>query len=201
MNAHTDKLLASVAAYSSNPEEYERTYAEHLLDRPARFAGQLTTPARILDLGCGPGRDLRIFTQLGHDPVGIDLNPDFVRMARCHGRVEEADFRRVQEYFDAGSFDAIWAQASLVHLAHDDTKRLLRDLFTLLVPGGHIYACVPAAGETGWRLEGDGRRWYAVWPGGSFATAMKESGFQVDDITEGEYIELWASRPVDHRTQ
>ena len=40
-------------------------------------------PYSILDLGCGPGRDLGYFRSLGHDAVGLDGSRQFVAMARA----------------------------------------------------------------------------------------------------------------------
>ena len=40
-------------------------------------------PLRILDLGCGPGRDLKAFTARGHIAVGLDGAEPFVTMARA----------------------------------------------------------------------------------------------------------------------
>lgn len=55
-------------------------------------------PYDILDLGCGPGRDLKTFAALGHRPVGLDGTPSFVAMARAaSGReVWHQDFLRLQ---------------------------------------------------------------------------------------------------------
>ncbi len=189
-----DPVLTSVAAYSTNPVDYERKYATHLLDRPARFASLLPPAARILDLGCGPGRDLRLFTNAGHKPIGIDLNPSFAEMARRHGSVLEVDIRNIKETFPPRTFEGIWAQASLVHLSESDTKQLLQEVSNLLLPTGRFYACVPADGETGWRDETDGRRWYTVWPGDAFPIAVETAGLQVNDVSMGSYVEVWASK-------
>ncbi len=189
-----DPVLASVAAYSSFPVEYERKYETHLLDRPARFVSLLPQAARILDLGCGPGRDLRLFTEAGHNPIGIELNPSFAEMARRHGNVLEVDIRSIADIFPPQSFEGIWAQASLVHLSVPDTKQLLQDVSNLLVPAGSFYACVPAVGKTGWRDETDGRRWYTVWPVDTFRTSVETAGFQVDDVKMGSYVEIWATK-------
>src|SRR5258708_28204916 len=43
-------------------------------------------PYCILDLGCGPGRDLCHFRTLGHEAVALDGSPQFVAMARYHSR-------------------------------------------------------------------------------------------------------------------
>src|SRR5215813_14086080 len=45
-------------------------------------------PYSILDLGCGPGRDLRYFRSLGHDVGGLDGSTEFVAMARSYSECE-----------------------------------------------------------------------------------------------------------------
>lgn len=190
-----DPVSRSVAAYSADPIGYESTYASHRLDRPEQFAALLPPSARILDLGCGPGRDVRLFAAAGHRPIGLDLNPTFVDMARRHGEVVEGDIRDVTSFFAPSSFDAVWTQASLVHLSASDSEHVLQGVQSLLVPGGHLYACVPSTGEAGWRDEPDGRRWYTVWPGRSFVDAVVGAGFDVIDVVEATFIEVLARRP------
>jgi len=191
---NNDHVLESVAAYSNAPQDYVKRYSDHLLDRPLKFAKQLPIPSRILDIGCGPGRDLRVFTECGHHPVGLELNPDFVQLASEHGDVTLGDIREVDSLFSPSSFDAIWAQASLVHLSRDEIVHVLKALNHLLAPDGHFYACVSAIGETGWREEADGRRWYTAWPGHAFAEEVENAGFVVNEITDGIYIEVWATK-------
>src|SRR5215469_1980931 len=41
-------------------------------------------PHTILDFGCGPGRDLKVFAELGHIAIGLDGAPHFAVMARAH---------------------------------------------------------------------------------------------------------------------
>lgn len=188
-----DPVLISVAAYSLEPDAYERKYATHLLDRPSRFASLISPGSKVLDLGCGPGRDIRIFAEEGHHPIGVDLNPAFINMAQQHGEVIAGDIREISSLFTPFTFDAVWAQASLVHLQKSEIEKLLRDLRSLLKPNGLIYACVPATGESGWLDESDGRRWYTTWPDESFQTAITSAGFRIFDVTQGPYVEVWAN--------
>lgn len=194
-NTNNDPVLVSVAAYSSDPNAYEKKYATHLLDRPARFASLIPYGSHILDVGCGPGRDIRIFTEAGHQPTGVDLNPDFITMAQRHGDVIAGDIREIGLFFSPTTFDGVWAQASLVHLQKSEVEKILCDFRELLKPGGLLYACVPATGESGWIDESDGRRWYTTWPNETFVEAVTTAGFHVDEITHGVYVEVWATKP------
>lgn len=54
------------------------------------------SPFIILDFGCGPGRDLKAFRALGHQPIGLDGCPRFAEMARTDSGCEvwQQDFLR-----------------------------------------------------------------------------------------------------------
>lgn len=190
-----DPVLASVAAYSNDPEGYEQSYRQHRLELPQRFSSLLQKPSNILDLGCGPGRDLDIFAGDGHTVTGVDLNEKFAVMASTRHHVLHADMRQLSTLFADSTFDGVWAQASLVHLSSDEVSRVIADCYHLLRRHGIFYTCVPTVGESGWKSEPDGTRWYTVWPGESFLAEIENAGFLLTDYTEGPYIEVWARKP------
>jgi SAM-dependent methyltransferase len=189
-----DPVADSVAAYSDHAVEYQATHANKMFDTVARFADSLPAPSRILDAGCGPGRDLARFLGHGHLVCGVDLNPVFVAMANAHAPTFQCDLREVGHRFAAGGFDGIWASASLVHLRESETTSVLGQFAGLLRPGGKLYACVKSVGETGWLDEPDGRRWYTIWDAELFAATVAEAGFAIDDVDQGLFVEVWASR-------
>ena len=189
-----DPVAVSVAAYSAHADEYEATHAPKMLERVTRFAAALSTPSVILDAGCGPGRDLARFVEHGHIARGVDLNPTFVAKANIYAPTSECDLRVVGEQFPPGMFDGIWASASLVHLREQETAHVLGQFAHLLRPGGKLFACVKAEGDTGWLDEPDGRRWYTVWAADTFARTVAEAGFALDAVDRGSFVEVWATR-------
>ena len=189
-----DPVVVSVHAYSAHAEAYARTFAHHKLDKPAAFAALLDVPSRILDAGCGPGRDLGIFAEHGHEAVGFELNPEFAAMANRRAPTVCGDLRNVAENFREGSFDGVWAQASLVHLSEAETVDVVAQLARLLRPGGRFFTCVKTVGETGWLDEPDGLRWYTVWEPPQFGSLVAAAGFEVDELHPGPYLEVWATR-------
>jgi SAM-dependent methyltransferase len=108
-------------------------------------------PFRILDFGCGPGRDLRAFVERGHAPIGLDGAAPFVRMARDHAGVEvwEQDFLALD--LPDAAFDGIFANASLFHVPARELSRVLTELRASLRPRGVLFASNPrGANEEGW---------------------------------------------------
>jgi SAM-dependent methyltransferase len=112
---------------------------------------QSSAPYRILDLGCGPGRDLKTFRELGHSAVGLDGSAEFVRMARewsgCD--VWRQDF--VQLDLPAAEFDGIFANASLFHVPSAALPEVLLRLYGALKPGGVLFSSNPRGdNREGW---------------------------------------------------
>lgn len=189
-----DPVAVSVAAYSDHADEYERCHALKMLDRVERFAGSLPVPSLILDAGCGPGRDLARFASLGHVPRGVELNPVFAARASGYAPTWQADLRELTRLFPPGLFDGIWSSASLVHLPEREAIRVRSQFAVLLRRGGRLYACVNTVGQTGWLNEPDGQRWYQIWDGGAFAASVRSVGLRVDQVDQGRFVEVWASR-------
>ncbi len=111
-------------------------------------------PFRILDLGCGPGRDLAAFVTHGHAPVGLDGSARFCEMARSHSgcRVLHQDMLALD--LPAAAFDGVFANASLFHVPTQRLPTVLRQLWHALMPGGVLFASNPRGdNREGWQGE------------------------------------------------
>lgn len=108
-------------------------------------------PCTILDLGCGPGRDLAAFTGLGHTAIGLEASPRLAQMARAYSRCEvwEQDFLALD--LPPDHFDGIFANAALFHVPRQELPRVLRELSATLKPGGVLFSSNPRGqNEEGW---------------------------------------------------
>jgi SAM-dependent methyltransferase len=117
------------------------------------------SPARVLDLGCGPGLYASRLARLGHQIVGIDCSPASIGHARATAAEEdlrctylEGDFRSVPF---GGGFDlAMLIYGELNVLRPEDAKLILGKARDALVSGGtlllepHTLEAVRAIGET-----------------------------------------------------
>lgn len=108
-------------------------------------------PFRILDLGCGPGRDLLAFRALGHEVIGLDACPEFVEMARAASGCEVWLQDLLALDLPAAHFDGVFANAVLFHVPSHDLPRVLADLRAALKPEGVLFSSNPRGrNEEGW---------------------------------------------------
>ena len=108
-------------------------------------------PWTILDLGCGPGRDLKTFTQLGHKAIGLDGSSRFADMARAYSGCEvwHQDFLHLD--LPPAMFDGIFANASLFHVPSAELPGVLAHLHATLKPGGVLFSSNPRGdNREGW---------------------------------------------------
>ena len=108
-------------------------------------------PFAILDFGCGPGRDLKAFAELGHIAVGLEGAPRLAEMARAHSRAEvwQQDFLELD--LPDRRFDGVFANAALFHVPSQALPRVLVQLHATLKPRGVLFASNPRGrNEEGW---------------------------------------------------
>ncbi|MDQ6621461.1 MAG: class I SAM-dependent methyltransferase [Pseudomonadota bacterium] len=108
-------------------------------------------PFRILDFGCGPGRDLATFSSLGHLAIGLEGSATFAAMARTHSGCEvwQQDFLQLD--LPQRGFDGIFANASLFHVPTQELPRVLLQLRHALKPRGVLFSSNPRGqDQEGW---------------------------------------------------
>jgi SAM-dependent methyltransferase len=131
-------------------------------------------PFVILDLGCGPGRDLKTFTQLGHTAIGLDGAAAFAAMARTATGCEvwQQDFLQLD--LPKGRFDGIFANASLFHVPSQELPRVLQQLRATLKPRGVLFSSNPRGeNQEGW----NGGRFGAYHDLDAWRRYMSDAGF------------------------
>ena len=108
-------------------------------------------PFTILDIGCGPGRDLKIFAELGHIAVGLDGSQRFAEMAREFSGCEVWQQDLLALDLPPARFDGIFANAVLFHVPSQVLPRVLAGLHGTLKPGGVLFSSNPRGNnEEGW---------------------------------------------------
>lgn len=110
-----------------------------------RFASLLPKGARLLDAGCGSGQKAKFFQDRGVRVLGIDFSEKLLAIARQTAPASEfrlLDLRAIGTVPE--EFDAVFAQASLLHIPKAETFSVLDGMVSRLVPGGLLYVAVKA---------------------------------------------------------
>lgn len=119
-------------------EFFESTVNVDMSEIRGRFLQGLPATARILDAGCGSGRDAKAFAALGHSVTAFDASEALAQRAAALCGFEVA-VRRFQDVDEHSSYDGIWCCASLLHVAATDMPSVLAKLWRALRPGGRMY--------------------------------------------------------------
>lgn len=139
-------VARTLGHYDANAVAFEAGTRDH--DVTQNYAALLDAidgapPLRILDFGCGPGRDLAWFAKQGHEPVGLDGSVRFVEMARAATGCEVWHQSFLALDLPAARFDGVFANASLFHVPTSELPRVLGQLRATLRPGGILFASNP----------------------------------------------------------
>jgi SAM-dependent methyltransferase len=144
----------TLAHYEASAESFrEATWDHDVTQNYAALLGAIegSAPFAILDLGCGPGRDLVYFRAQGHEPVGLDGSERFVEMAREASGCEVLHQGFLAMALPRGRFDGVFANASLFHVPRAELPRVLGELHAALKPRGVLFASNPRGEDTeGW---------------------------------------------------
>src|SRR5581483_3237485 len=134
--------------YDEHAEQYAQAGATYFdLNHIKSFANLLPAGARVLDAGCGAGRDSDLLHRLeGLDVTGLDLSVGLLEVARR--KFPDIDFVEgdlLDLPFEDRSFDGIWSNTSLLHLETVvDVKHALAEMKRVLRPGGILHIVVKA---------------------------------------------------------
>lgn len=174
--------------YEKHSTEFAETVASiDLGDLYKMFLGRLRPKARILDAGCGTGRDSAVFMRLGYRVSAFDASPAMVRTAAKLGVAARVATFRDFDY--PVQFDGIWACASLLHVPHSEVRSALRRLKSALIPGGVLFVTLKEG--QGQRLAEDGR-FFAYYRQRTVVARLREVG---------GWSAIYSRRAVDGRSR
>ncbi|MBZ0295480.1 MAG: class I SAM-dependent methyltransferase [Anaerolineae bacterium] len=143
-----------------------------------QFQPYLPANALVLDLGCGPGEDVLKIGKAGHRVVGMDLSWGMLSQARSYvgGSVAQADMRVLP--VASGRLDAVWLNASLLHLPRQDAPQALGEIYRVLQPEGLLYLSVKQGQGEGYQYH-LGKRYYTFYESDELHSLVTSQGFQL----------------------
>lgn len=205
----TDYLKETIETYDTHAEAFEASraaYAQH--DLIEQFRDDLQG-SQILEMGCGPGRDARIFVDAGYTVTGIDLSRSLLDIAKA--KVPEATFHLMDATalsFEDQSFDGVWANALFVHFRHIDISRALHEAFRVLRPGGVLrFSVKKGSGEKEKqdRRLGNSKQFMVYHSPEAMEKVTQEVGFEILRMYQKDFetsrgvttwIDVFAKKPL-----
>lgn len=136
-------MNTTITYYNEHAQEYIEQSKELDNDRVKDyFLSLLPHSARILDFGCGSGRDLKYFRDHGFRAEGTDGSDSICYLASKYTGTKVRKLRFL-DLGDLESFDGIWANASIMHLRRTELPVVFYRMSNALVDGGIIYTSFP----------------------------------------------------------
>ncbi len=198
-----DKLNKSLTlhSYESTAVEYATyTQALHPQVYAQKFMKLLPKEATLMDVGCGPGRDAKVFQENGFQVTGIDFSPKMITLAKQN--VPQAEFHVMDMEklnFSEEMFDGAWASASFLHIPKKKTLQIFKKIYSLLKPKGIFYLSVKrGVGET---LEQDKRydncqKFWSFFEEQELGQLLIEAKFDLLDIECSDPISAYETHPM-----
>ena len=153
-----------------------------------KFAKSVGKGAKVLDLGCASGYQSKLLKSQGLDVVGLDLSPKMIAIAKK--RVTSAEFvvsDMTKMEFAMGSFDGVYARASLLHIPKRLVAKVLRSIHKILKSNGIFYLAVKEGkGEGEVEDERHGRkvkRFFSFFQKQKIIDFLGNAGFRIEDLT------------------
>jgi SAM-dependent methyltransferase len=169
---------STLAHYDTHAEAYwQGTHDHDVSQNIATLLRHLpgAAPLSILDLGCGPGRDLKTFADRGHKAIGLEGASAAAAMARSHSGCTVWEQNLLALELPMAAFDGVFANAVLFHVPTDVLPRVLSDLRMTLKPGGVLFSSNPRGqGQEGWQ----GERYGAFHDLAAWRRYLNAAGFE-----------------------
>lgn len=157
-----------------------------------RFLAYLKEGDTILDLGCGSGRDSKVFIDKGFNVVSVDGSRKMCELAEKYIG-QKVLCRTFEEIIWKDTFNGIWACASLLHVPDIKMKTVIQNLKDSLKIGGVLYCSF----KLGYEEREEGKRTFNDYDMHSLLSTLSINGFEVleifvtDDIRENRKGEQW----------
>ena len=185
----------NIEYYNKNAEAFfEGTVNADMSLWRDKFEKYVISGGRILDAGCGSGRDSKAFIQHGYSVVAFDASKEMCRMASEFIGQEVWQMKFDEISFNE-EFDGIWACASLLHVSGEKMTKTLENLHKALIKSGIIYVSFKYG--DGVRVRGE--RTFTDYTEISVKSLLNEAGFEIlecgvtSDIRPGREAETWVN--------
>jgi SAM-dependent methyltransferase len=203
--------LATVEAYDASAAAYRDgapTMTAAMRAAIDDLVAVVPAGARVLEIGSGPGRDARALEEGGLSVRRTDVTPGFVELMRADGYDADVLDPLTDDLDDPARpgtpYDAVWATASLLHVARTDLPVVLRRLLEATAVGGVLRFSVKEGDGDSWSTHGHvtGARHFTFWREDPLRGAVEQAGWAIEEVvrydgaeTGQPWLDVRARRP------
>ncbi len=168
-----------------------------------KMLGPSEAQPRVLDLGCGAGRDMAWLEGHGARVVGADLSAGMLAIAKgeATGPLVQMDMRQLP--FKNNCFNGVWCMASMLHIPRAEASGVLAEVRRVLLPGGALLLGLQEGEGEQWEANpyGEGERFFARYSPQEAAELLTQAGFAVQSVYSSvtsprQWVHLLATGPM-----
>lgn len=183
-----------IKTYDKIAKEYGKRYGQvssYLIDYSKEFLKHLKGK-KVLDLGCGPGRDSKYLSDRGLTIYAIDASKEMVKEAKKiapKALVSQMDMRKLD--FPKNYFDGVWANFSLLHLKKKELPKVVSDIYQILKNEGILFIGLKEGTREQWEkeeLDKNLRMFYSYYQKGELVDKVGEAGFKIISAKEIRHL-------------
>lgn len=182
--------------YDANAEKYAADSDGITFEKTAQqFLEKLHPNPKILEVGCGSGRDAITLSELGAEVTGLDASEGLIEVAKKKSLdIEFLVGNFLNLPFQDETFDGVWSHASLVHLdTIEDVKSALSEFYRVLKIDGYLYVYVKKQnGEKKTAVVSDTLsnhdRFFRYYTEEELQALLEESGFTITEVKTEEDV-------------
>ncbi len=132
-------MTKTISYYNKNAFDFIISTQEvEFCEIQMRFTGILSKGSRILDFGCGSGRDTKYFLSQGYQVDALDGSEEMCRLASAYTKIPVCHML-FQELSAENIYDGIWACSSILHLPYGELGDVLLKMSRALKENGIVY--------------------------------------------------------------
>jgi ubiquinone/menaquinone biosynthesis C-methylase UbiE len=207
MKKITDTYEETRQVYESIGDKYAKDVSNTYPQELKEFVNLLLPDSKVLEVGCAAGRDAKIFADAGMKIIGTDNSDTLLKQARQlvpQGKFLNMDMRNLD--FDNEEFDAIWANAVLLHAQRADIPAIMKNFNRMLKIGGKLHIRVKEGKGEGYKTEKlsqGSKRFFTYFTQSEMEQLMIDNGFKVirSEIMQDEqgrqdtkWISIWGEK-------
>ncbi|MEV0718263.1 class I SAM-dependent methyltransferase [Asanoa sp. NPDC050611] len=193
----TEPTIETQRTYDHISTEYARRNADtdtRLLRDLDTLGEEVPVGGRVVDVGCGPGREVDLLRGRGFQVVGLDLSLGQLRAGGLRA-VAQADMRRLP--VRTASVDAVWCQAALLHLPRAAVPTVLGEFARVVRGGGALFLALAEGDGADWEVAenygSDLRRWFTYHREADVTALLAAAGFAVRQVGRNRSHRDWIS--------